>query len=71
MFDLGKGEAQSPAHKDDAKAFAIAGPIEPRGTVTVRSEETFRFVKAQGAERDAVFLRDLSDGQRPIAVGVA
>ena len=70
MFDLGEGEAQSPARQDDAEAFAIAGPIEPRGTVTVRSEEAFRFVEPQGAERDAVFLGDLSDGQRPIPVGV-
>ena len=71
MFDLRKSEPQPPPRQDDAQTLAVAGPIEPRGAVAVRIEEAFRFVEAQGAERDAVFLRDLSDGQSPITVGVA
>ena len=71
MLDLRKREAEPSARQDDAKTLAVARPIEPRGAAAVGSKEAFRFVEAQRAERNAVLLRHLSDGQRSITGAVA
>jgi len=71
MFDLRKREAQPSAGQYETETFAVTRPIQPRVAMPVRRDEAFGLVKAQGAERETVLLRDLADCQRPVAVCVA